>query len=395
MRKNLNYIYIIFIFIFSLFLSSNNVKAVVTCEANRKSDYEVKFHIYDTGDTEHDGAYITLKLDSATNKISTLNICGKSIISNGNNVSSYDLTSQKYYLCDVPGSQSYNISFPSVNLTGKFYKLTNNVICGIFNSSYVNITGLKNASEGTTSDSVFCSGDFYNFVVRQGQDNEAQCNVTIQQDTPDGDVIMKHGGKTTTNPKAGKYVCETPMGDYIEFYLSKDLNKGSLKTSSDCPELKNSFGADGTQAEIGTPTGVTKPTNKPSDTTTTTTQPSKQSKIIMLNLDYDGICGNEGVQKAVKILGTIINLLKFIAPMLIIVLGIIDYVKAVTSDDENALSKATESLIKRLVSGIVIFFIPTLLWGILNILDITDGIHDLDNTEFGTCTKCLLKNKCN
>ena len=81
-------------------------------------------------------------------------------------------------------------------------------------------------------------------------------------------------------------------------------------------------------------------------------------------------------------------------PLLIIVFGMIDYFNAVTSSDENALSKATESLIKRLVSGIVIFFIPTLLWGILNLLDITDGIHDLDNTEFGACTRCLLKNEC-
>lgn len=126
----------------------------------------------------------------------------------------------------------------------------------------------------------------------------------------------------------------------------------------------------------------------------TTTTDTISSKEIKTNLNYGSICGNEGVQTAFKVLGTVIFIVKILAPLLIIVFGMIDYFNAVTSSDENALSKATESLIKRLVSGIVIFFIPTLLWGILNLLDITDGIHDLNNTEFGACTRCLLKNEC-
>ena len=72
----------------------------------------------------------------------------------------------------------------------------------------------------------------------------------------------------------------------------------------------------------------------------------------------------------------------------------IDFFKAVTSDDEKAISKATQSLVRRLISGVIIFFIPSLLWALLNVIDITDGIHDLNNTEFGICTKCILNSKC-
>ncbi len=72
----------------------------------------------------------------------------------------------------------------------------------------------------------------------------------------------------------------------------------------------------------------------------------------------------------------------------------IDYFKAVTSSDEEALGKATESLIRRIISGVIVFLLPTIIWSILNLLDLTDGIHDLDDSSFGVCTRCLLKNEC-
>ena len=111
-------------------------------------------------------------------------------------------------------------------------------------------------------------------------------------------------------------------------------------------------------------------------------------------VNYNNFCGNDGVTKVMKILGSVVYILKIVGPLLIIVFGIIDYAKAVVSSDENALSKATQSLIRRIISGVIVFLIPSILWGLLNVIDITDGIHDLNNTEFGTCTKCLLRNEC-
>lgn len=113
-----------------------------------------------------------------------------------------------------------------------------------------------------------------------------------------------------------------------------------------------------------------------------------------VNLNYNNFCGNEGVSEAIRIVGSIIFLVKIVVPLIIIVLGIVDFVKAITSDDEKAVSKAAQSLIRRIISGIVIYFIPTIIWGILNVVDITDGMHDLDNSEFGACTKCVLKREC-
>lgn len=121
---------------------------------------------------------------------------------------------------------------------------------------------------------------------------------------------------------------------------------------------------------------------------------SKTGSNIKTNLDYNSLCSNEGVHSSIKIISAVISIVKIAVPLIIIVLGMIDFFKAVTSDDEKAISKATQSLIRRLISGVIIFFIPSLLWALLNVIDITDGIHDLNNSEFGICTKCILNSKC-
>ena len=111
-------------------------------------------------------------------------------------------------------------------------------------------------------------------------------------------------------------------------------------------------------------------------------------------VNYKSFCSNEGVSDSFRILGMIVYVLKIAAPILIIITGIIDYFKAVTSSDEEALSKATSSLVRRIISGILVFLLPTIIWSILKLLDITDGIQDLNDSSFGVCTRCLLKNEC-
>ena len=108
------------------------------------------------------------------------------------------------------------------------------------------------------------------------------------------------------------------------------------------------------------------------------------------NLNYDKICSIDGVRKAMKILGYVVLLAKWIAPLIIIVLGVIDFTRAVASDDEKATSKAMSALIRRLLAGIIIFFIPNLILGLLNVIEITGG---METGEFYACTKCLVKVK--
>jgi hypothetical protein len=53
--------------------------------------------------------------------------------------------------------------------------------------------------------------------------------------------------------------------------------------------------------------------------------------------------------------------IKIIVPVLLIVFGMGDFVKAVVAANEDAIKKAQSRFVKRLIAGIAIFFIPTLI----------------------------------
>ena len=63
-----------------------------------------------------------------------------------------------------------------------------------------------------------------------------------------------------------------------------------------------------------------------------------------------------------QVVGYISFILKIVIPLIIIILGIVNLAKAVTSNDDKAVSKAAGTLIKKIVIGVVIFFIPTIVW---------------------------------
>lgn len=113
------------------------------------------------------------------------------------------------------------------------------------------------------------------------------------------------------------------------------------------------------------------------------------SRMLSTNVDYVNICANKGVSDVFVIIGRVIQIVKWVVPFIIIVLGMVDFGKAIVSDDEKSNQKALSSLVKRLLSGVIIFFIPTIVLAILNLVDLTRGIEKEYNTKFGGCTRCL------
>ena len=67
-------------------------------------------------------------------------------------------------------------------------------------------------------------------------------------------------------------------------------------------------------------------------------------------------------------IGYFLLIIKIVIPILIVILGMVDFGKAVTSNDDKALPKAAISLGKRLVMGIAIFFIPTIISYIFSLI---------------------------
>ena len=89
-----------------------------------------------------------------------------------------------------------------------------------------------------------------------------------------------------------------------------------------------------------------------------------------------------------RFIGYLIIIVKIIIPILLIVLGVVDYAKAVVSSDTDSVQKATSTLIKRIIIGIAIFFIPTIVNLVFKSFLHTDNSYD-------DCRVCLFEpSKC-
>ena len=104
-------------------------------------------------------------------------------------------------------------------------------------------------------------------------------------------------------------------------------------------------------------------------------------------LEYDNLCESEGFKTASKIAGTIILITKWLVPLILIIVGMIDFGKAILSDNDKSLSDATTVFIKRLVIAIIVPIVPGLLFSLIDFF-VGDEVADT-KIEFGSCTECL------
>ncbi len=86
-----------------------------------------------------------------------------------------------------------------------------------------------------------------------------------------------------------------------------------------------------------------------------------------------------------KLIGDILTIFKIVIPVIIIIMGAIDLGKAVVSSDEKEIKKATSSLMRRFIAGIIIFFIPTIVNVVFNILDNFGEVR----SDYTICSSCV------
>ena len=92
------------------------------------------------------------------------------------------------------------------------------------------------------------------------------------------------------------------------------------------------------------------------------------------------------LQTPLKFIGYIVFIMKIIIPLVIIIFGMIDLFKAVTGGKDVEVSKTLKVLLFRLIAGVSIFFIPSI---VSFIFSLVDGFSDVTK-EFEICQKCVL-----
>ncbi len=84
------------------------------------------------------------------------------------------------------------------------------------------------------------------------------------------------------------------------------------------------------------------------------------------------ICTDSQTVKIFVFIGNIVTILKIIVPIILVIIGSVDLIKAVMAQKDDEIKKAYSTLLKRVIIGVVIFFLPGLVKMVINLADNND-----------------------
>lgn len=87
-----------------------------------------------------------------------------------------------------------------------------------------------------------------------------------------------------------------------------------------------------------------------------------------------------------QMIGKFLFILKILVPIVIIVLGTIDFGKAVLSNDDKAIMNSSKKLLTRIVIGIAIFFVPLIINLVFNMIG---SFSEEMKNDYTNCVTCL------
>jgi len=109
---------------------------------------------------------------------------------------------------------------------------------------------------------------------------------------------------------------------------------------------------------------------------------------LMLLGAADTLCGE--AEGPLRFVGIFVTAFKVIIPLIIIIIGIFDLGRAAISSKPDEIKDKVQSLLWRLVGGIVIFFLPSLIVAFMGL--VADFNEEKGTAKIGweTCRTCLL-----
>lgn len=124
-------------------------------------------------------------------------------------------------------------------------------------------------------------------------------------------------------------------------------------------------------------------------------------------LTSKNFCENDGSLKVLKILREVIHIIKICIPIVLIILGSIEFGKAVASKDDDAVGKTFKNLMVKVGIGVAIFFVPVIVDSIVNNVNKYDALKNTfvncqvcffgdENHSYDTCNTVIkaAENKC-
>lgn len=101
-------------------------------------------------------------------------------------------------------------------------------------------------------------------------------------------------------------------------------------------------------------------------------------------LILNSLCDSNAGKQVFSVLGQLMDIIIIVIPIILILMGAIDFVKAVISQKTDDMKKAQNTFIKRVIIAVIIFFVPSAIMFIMSIVD---------NKINNTCMTCFLDPK--
>ncbi len=105
--------------------------------------------------------------------------------------------------------------------------------------------------------------------------------------------------------------------------------------------------------------------------------------IEVLSGTFNGCYDYQIPGKLINIISTIITVIKFAVPILLIIFGMLDLGKAVIASKEDEIKKGQQMFIKRLITAIIVFFVIVVVQLVVNLAT------DDDNNEGSSVWECV------
>lgn len=84
--------------------------------------------------------------------------------------------------------------------------------------------------------------------------------------------------------------------------------------------------------------------------------------------EYMDICSGDALV-IFNVVGNILTIIKIAVPILLIIMGSLDLMKAVMAGKEDEIKKSQGTFVKRAIAAVLVFFIPTIVGLIMSVID--------------------------
>ena len=239
-------------------------------------------------------------------------------------------------------------------------------------------------------------GPFQCFSVQPGQDN-VTFNLSDEEIIYQGysyfyDEEYQEDYYETLYGKTRMYFYQNADGNYVlcetenscrTYTFDRLVGMGASITSKNRIEMGNAKGP-GEPGDIYYYNSEKEAQNTTQENQNPTQENQNPEHNTSTTLESSEYCGK--LKEPLKFIGNIVLIVKIIIPIIIIAFGMIDFFRAMVGSKDDEIKKSFRSLIFRVIAGIVIFLIPTIVSFIFSLVDSWASIEG----EFNACQKCVL-----